>query len=67
MVDVGDAAGQRVIDGNHGQVSQAFAHGIKRILERGAGYGLHIRVYGPAGEVGISPFRTLEGYFFSVF
>jgi hypothetical protein len=40
-----------------------FAYGIEGVLEGRAGHGFHGRVNGPAGQIGIGPLHTLEGYF----
>jgi hypothetical protein len=37
MMDVGDAAGDRVLDRDHGQIALAARHGRERILEGGHG------------------------------
>jgi hypothetical protein len=61
MVDVGDAAGQRILDRDHRQPGIAGADRGEGILEARARQRLQLRKRRPAGEVGIGAGQALEG------
>ena len=60
MVDVGDTAVQRILDGDEAKVDRAFADRGKSILEGGGGdrFAMGKRLAG--GEVGIGPGLALK-------
>ena len=61
VVDVGDASGHRVLDGDHPERRPALGDRREGVLEGAARQGLHLRPRGPAGEVRIGSRLTLEG------
>ena len=60
VMDVGDAAGDRVLDRHHGQRRPIFAHRGEGVLELGARQGRHVGKDPPAREVGIGPEGALK-------
>jgi hypothetical protein len=60
-VDVGHAAGDRVLAGEHGEPRLPVAHGGHRRLEGGAGQGGPAREGMAAGEVRVGAGQALEG------
>src|SRR4051794_2551767 len=60
-VDVGDAAGQAVLAGQHGQLGLAAVHRLDGALEGRAGQGLHAGIGVAAGEIGVGARDALEG------
>ena len=60
VVHVGDPAGDRVVDRDHGVARLPLAHGRERILERVAGQGDQLGEGLPAGEVRIGAGHALE-------
>ena len=54
VMDVGDAAGDGVLDGDHGEPRFARLHRLQRVLERRAGDRVEVGIRLAAGEVGIS-------------
>ena len=63
MMDVGDAASDRILDGDHGEPRLAAFDRGKRVLEGGAGKRLHLRIGVAAGEMGIGAGLALIGDF----
>ena len=61
VVDVGDAAGDRVLDRDHRQPGLAVADGRERVLERPAGQRRQLRPRRAAGEIGVGAERALKG------
>ena len=61
VVHVGDAAGDRVVDRDHGVARLALAHGGERVLERVAGQGVELGEGLAAGEVRVGAGHALEG------
>ena len=61
MVDVGDAAGDRVLDRDHGERRLAVADRRESILEGRAGQRLPVRMGLLAGDVGVRAGLALEG------
>ena len=61
VVDVGDAAGDRILHRQHGEPGAAALHRGDRLLEAGAGEGAPFGEDLAAGEVGIGTGRALEG------
>ncbi len=61
MMDVGDAAMQRVLDRDNRQIGLAVAHRRDRILEGGTGNGLGLRQGLARGQIGIGPGLALKG------
>ncbi len=61
MMDIGDAAGDGVLDRNHGDIRLAAFQRHERILEGRAGQRLHGREHVTAGHVGIGAEIALEG------
>ena len=53
VMDVGDAAGDRVLDRDHGEPRFARLHRLQRVLERRAGDGLEVGERLAAGEMRI--------------
>ena len=60
MVDVGDAAGDRVLDRDHGEVGLAVLDRGEAVLEGRAGHRLVVGIDLAAGEVGIGAGLALE-------
>jgi hypothetical protein len=63
VMNVGDTAGDRVFDGNHGEDRLAILHRRERILEGGARQRLQLRVSVAAGEMRIRARLALESDF----
>ena len=61
MMDVGDAAGDRVLDRQHGERGSALAHRGDHVLEGGARQRRQFRKDLAAGEIGIGTGRALKG------
>ena len=61
VMNIGDPAGHRIIDGNHGKLGPTVKNGGKGIFKSMAWQGFHLRVDGPAGKVRIGPGSALEG------
>ena len=61
MMDVGDAAGDRVLDRDHGEVGLAGLDRVEGVLEGRAGQRLHAGKHVAAGGVGIGAGLALEG------
>ena len=61
VVDVGDPAGDGVVDRDHRQVGLALVDCGEDVLEGGAGQGLPVRIDLVAGDLGIRPALALEG------
>ncbi len=61
VMDVGDPAGDRVLDRDHREPRHAVANRREGILEGGAGQGRHFGKDPPARQVGIGPRRALKG------
>ena len=66
MVDVGDPAGDRIVDRDHAEPGRAVGHRGQRVLEGGAGERLHVGKYLAAGDVGIRARLALKGDFLHV-
>jgi hypothetical protein len=60
MVNVGDAAGDRVLDRDHAEIDVAGGERGEAILEGRAGHRLVIRIGFAAGEMRIRPRFPLE-------
>ena len=60
MMDVGDPAGDRILDRDHRQARPALAHRGEGVLELVARQGRHLGKDPPAGEVGIGPGGALK-------
>ena len=60
VVDVGDAAGDRVLDRDHRQPGVAVADGRERVLERPAGQRRQLRPGRAAGQIGVGAERALK-------
>src|SRR5690606_28530652 len=60
-VDVGDTAGDRVLDRDHGEIGLAGLDGVEGVLEGRAGKRVEARVHVAAGRVGIRSRFALEG------
>ena len=60
MVDIGDPAGDRVLDWNHSERRFTLADRGESILELDAGQRFHLRKRLPAGKVGIGARRALK-------
>ena len=67
MVDVGDAAGERVLDRDHAERGDAVGDRGQRVLEAGAGQRLHIGIDVAAGDMGVGAGLSLVGDLHSVF
>ena len=67
MMDVGDAAGDGVLDRDHGEVGLAGLDRVEGILEGRARQRLHRREHVAAGGVGIGARLALEGYSVGLF
>ena len=63
MMDVGDAARHRILDGDHGELGRAALNRGERILEGRAGKRLHARIGVARGEVRIGARLALKGDF----
>ena len=63
VMDIGDAAGDRILDRDHGKPRLATFNGGKRILEGGAGKRLHLGISIAASEMGIRAGLALIGDF----
>ena len=61
VVHVGDPAGDRVVDRDHGVARLPVAHGRERVLERVAGQRDHLGIGLPAGEMRVGSRHALEG------
>ena len=61
VMDVGDAAGDRILDRQHGQRGAAVAHRRDRVLERRRRQRLPSREHLAAGEIGIGAGLALKG------
>ena len=61
MMDVGDAAGDRIFDRDHGELRRAVRDGRERVFESGAGQGLQFGKDIAAGDVGIGARLALIG------
>ena len=61
VVHIGDPAGHRVLDRNHGQPGAAVPDRSQRLLEVATRQGRPIGMDLPAGEIGIGAERALEG------
>src|SRR5687768_10193080 len=64
MVNVGDAAGDGIVDGYHGELRLAFRDGGEGVLEDAAGERLMVGEGLLAGDVRVGSQFTLEGYCF---
>ncbi len=64
MMDVGDAAGDRILDRDHAEIDVAGAERGEAILEGRAGHRLVIRIGFAAGEMRIRPRFALENDLF---
>ena len=62
MMDVGDPPGDRVLDGQHGELGLAVAHRRHSIVETAAGQRHHVGKDMAAGEIGIGAGGALECY-----
>ena len=60
MVDVGDAAGERILDRDHGELGLALLDRGEAVLEGRAGHGLVVGIDLLAGEVGVGSGLALE-------
>ena len=60
MMDVGDAAGDRILDRDHAEIDVAAGERGEAILEGRAGHRLVIRIGFAAGEMRIRPRFALE-------
>ena len=60
MMDVGDAAGDRVLDRDHRKFGRAALDRVERVLEGRAGHRLHAGKHVAAGGVGIGAGFALE-------
>src|SRR6476646_10957633 len=63
MMDVGDPAGDRVLDRDHGEPCLAALHRGKCVLEGGASKRLHLRKSVAAGKVRVGAWLALIGDF----
>jgi hypothetical protein len=61
VMDVGDAAGDRVVDGDHRLRGAALADGGEGILEGVAGQRRHVGAGGAAGKIAVGAGLALEG------
>ena len=61
MMDVGDPAGQRVLDRDHRQISLARAHRVEGVVEGGARERRVVGMDRLAGHVRIGARLALEG------
>ena len=61
VMDVGDAAGDRVLDRDHGEVGLAGLDRVEGVLEGRAGQRLHFGIHVAAGGVGVGAGLALEG------
>ncbi len=61
MMDIGDAAVQRVLDRDDSKIGLAFANGVDRIFESGRRHGSDMRQRLARGEIGIGTQLALEG------
>ena len=61
MVNVGDPAGDRVLDRDHREPRRTVADRREGVLERGAGQARHVGEDAAAGQVGIGARRALKG------
>ena len=61
MVDVGDAASNRILDRHHRQLGTTFLNGEDHVLKRPAGHDLHLRLNGLAGHMRIGAEHPLKG------
>ena len=60
-MDVGNPAGDRIVDRDHGQCRIPVMHGSEGIGEGVAGHAGHRRIRGSAGDIGIRTGRALKG------
>ena len=60
MMDVGDAAGDRILDRDHAEIGFARRDRRKRVLEGGAGQRLGVGIGFDDGDMGIRPRLALE-------
>jgi hypothetical protein len=58
-VDVRHPPGNRVLDGDHGQVRLAAGHEFERVLKAGAGHTFHVREHLLARDIGVGAGLTL--------
>ena len=63
MMNVGDAAGDRILDRDHGELGFATLHRGERILEGRAWQRLHVRIGIATGEMRVGAWLALEGDF----
>ena len=66
MMDVGDPAGDRILDRDHGELAPRRLHRGKRVLEGGAGKRLHLRKSVAAGEMRVGAWLALIGDFLTL-
>ena len=64
MMDVGDAAGDRILDRDHAEIDLAVGQRSETILEGRAGHRLVVRIGLAAGDVRIRPRFSLENDLF---
>ncbi len=67
VMDIGDAAVQRILHRNDAEIGIAGAHRFHRVLESGLGDRLHMRQRLARGEIGISARLPLESHAFGAF
>ena len=63
VMDVGDAAGHRILDRDHGELGLAVLHRGERVLEGRAGQRLHARIGVARGEMRVGAGLALKGDF----
>ena len=61
VMDVGDAPGHGILDGNHGELGLAILNGGERVLEGGTGKRLHAGIGVAGGKVRIGARLALKG------
>lgn len=61
MVNIGNTAGQRVLDRDHAKIGFAVFDGVEGVLEGRARQRLHVREHVAAGHVGIRAEFALKG------
>jgi len=63
MMDVGNAAGDRILDWDHGELRRTSLHRGKRVLEGRAWQRRHVRVGVATGQMRVGAWLALEGDF----
>src|SRR5689334_7211169 len=63
MMDIGNAAGDRILDRDHAKIGFARIYRGQRILESRAGQGFGLRIGLGDGDVGVRPRFALEDNF----